>query len=61
MRLDPNFERCGDVETKEHLLFESMHYSQLIWISLGEMITQYFHSGSQAFIQRVELSIIYNV
>jgi hypothetical protein len=54
MRLDPNCERCEDVETMEHLLCECMHYSQLIWIRLGEIIIKYLNS--QEFIPRVELS-----
>jgi hypothetical protein len=50
----------------EHLLCECMHYSQLVWIRLGEKITLYLKSDSQDLITRVELSlsqfnVIYNV
>jgi hypothetical protein len=34
-----------------------MHYSQLIWIHLGEVITQYLNSTSQDYIPRVEISL----
>ncbi len=30
MRPGPNCERCGDVETVKHRLYEVMHYSQLL-------------------------------
>ncbi len=59
----PNCDRCWEVETMEHLLCECMHYSQLLWIRLGEVITQYLNSASQNYIPRVEISqlnVFYN-
>ncbi len=38
MRPDPNCDRRWEVETMEHLLCECMHYSQLLWDRLGEVI-----------------------
>jgi hypothetical protein len=38
MRVGPNCERCGEVETMEHLLYDCMHNSQLVWIHLGEIM-----------------------
>jgi hypothetical protein len=64
MRQDPNCNRFGEVETREHLLFECMYYSQLLWIRLGDIFTQYLNLTSQDFIPRVKISqlnIIYNV
>ncbi len=48
----------------EHLLCKYMPYSQLVWIRLGEIITQYLNSFSQDLIPRVQttqLNVIYNV
>jgi hypothetical protein len=39
MRPDPNCDGCREVETMEHLLYECTHYSQLLLIHLGEIIT----------------------
>jgi hypothetical protein len=39
MRSDLFCERCGDVETTEHLLCECMHYYPLLWIRPGEIDT----------------------
>jgi hypothetical protein len=64
MRPDPDFTRCGEVEPMEHLLCKYMPYSQLVWICLGEIITQYLNSFSQDLIPRVQttqLNVIYNV
>jgi hypothetical protein len=64
MRGDPNCERCGLVETMEHALCECLHYAQLLWIQLGEVITEYLNSTSEDYIPKVEynqLNIIYNV
>jgi hypothetical protein len=63
MRDDPNWELCGHTETMEHLLCECLHYSQLLWICLGEIITEYLNSVSSQHIPRVEnsqLNVIYN-
>jgi hypothetical protein len=41
-----------------------MHYDQLIWIHLGEIIAEYLNSSSQDLIPREELSStssIYNI
>jgi hypothetical protein len=56
MRADPNCERCGEFEKIEYLLCESMHYSQVIWVRLGQVIRQYLKSVSQEHIPRVEIS-----
>jgi hypothetical protein len=64
MRNDPDCKRCGGVETMEHVLCECLHYSQLIWIRLGEIITRYLNSISPQQVPRVEysqLNLIYNV
>jgi hypothetical protein len=64
MRNDPNCERCGLTETMEHALCECLHYAQLLWIRLGEIITRYLNSTSREYVQKVEytqLNIIYNV
>jgi hypothetical protein len=54
----------GVVEAMEHLLCECIHYSQFIWVHLGEIITLYLNSDSHDLISREELSqlnVIYNV
>ncbi len=64
MREDPNCERCGLTETMEHALCECLHYAQLLWIRLGEIITKYLNSVSRDYVPKVEysqLNIIYNV
>jgi hypothetical protein len=64
MRPDPNCDRCGEVETMEHLLCECQHYSLLLWERLGEVLTRLFTTLSQDYVPRVELSqlnVIYNV
>ncbi len=64
MRPDPYCERCRTVETMEHLLCKCPHYSQLLWIQLGEVITQYLNSTSLDYIPQVDigqLNVIYNV
>jgi hypothetical protein len=43
MRLDPNWDRCREVEAIEHLLCECAHYFQLLWIRLGKIITLYLN------------------
>jgi hypothetical protein len=58
IRADPNCERCSEVETTEHLLCKCMHYSQLIWIHLGEVITKYFNSVSPEYIPRLEILLV---
>jgi hypothetical protein len=62
MRADPNCERCGKVETMEHLLCKCMHYSQLLRVR--EVITQHLNRVSPEDIPRIEISqlnVIYNV
>jgi hypothetical protein len=44
MRNDPDCERCGDTETMEHVLCECLHYYQLLWNQLGEIITRDLNS-----------------
>ncbi len=64
MRNDPDCERCGCIETMEHVLCECLHYSELIWIWLGEVITKYLNLISSQLVPRVEysqLNVIYNV
>ncbi len=64
MRNDPNCERCGITETMEHALCECLHYAQLLWIRLGEIVTKYLNSISLEYVPKVEytqLNIIYNV
>jgi hypothetical protein len=48
----------------EHALCECLHYAQLLWIRLGEVITEYLNSVSRDYVPKVEynqLNIIYNV
>ncbi len=48
----------------EHTLCECLHYAQLLWVRLGEVITKYLNSISTEYIPKVEysqLNIIYNV
>ncbi len=64
MSNDPNCEQCRQTETIKHLLCECLHHSQLLWIQLGEIITQYLNSISTHYVPRVEysqLNVIYNV
>jgi hypothetical protein len=52
---DPNCEHCGHVETMEHLLCESEHYSELLWNRLGDVLTQLFNSRAAGLVPRLEL------
>jgi hypothetical protein len=64
MRNNPDCERCRLTETMEHVLCECLHYSQLLWIRLGEIITKYLNSISTQHVPKVEysqLNVIYNV
>jgi hypothetical protein len=50
--LNLNCQRCGDVETMEHLCTMRMHEQlELIWVHLGELITQYLNSESKITFQ----------
>ncbi len=63
IRLNPNCERCWHAETIKHLLCDCMHYSQLLRICLGEVITIYLKYQCSRLRTRVEygqLNIIYN-
>jgi hypothetical protein len=68
MRNDPDCERCcercGDTEAMEHVLCECLHYYQLLWNQIGEIITRYLNSIAPHHVPRVEysqLNEIYNV
>jgi hypothetical protein len=64
MRNDPNCERYRLTESMEHVLCECLHYGQLLWIRLGEIITKYLYTISTQYVPKVEytqLNIIYNV
>jgi hypothetical protein len=64
MRNDPNCERCGLPETMEHTLCECLHYAELLWVRLGDVITKYLNSISTEYVPKVEysqLNVIYNV
>jgi hypothetical protein len=64
MRNNPDCERCRPTETMEHALCECLHYSQQLWIRLGEIITKYLNSISTQHVPKVEYSqvnVIYNV
>jgi hypothetical protein len=64
MRDNPNCERCGNLETMEHMVCECLHYAQPLWFKLGEVITKYLNSTSRDYVPRVEysqLNIIFNV
>jgi hypothetical protein len=64
LRDNPNCERCGLLETMEHMLCECLYYAQLLWIRLGEVITKYLNTVSTDYVPKVEysqLNIIFNV
>jgi hypothetical protein len=65
MRPQPFCKQCGDIKTICGTPApEYLHYSQLIWIHLVEINTQYLNLGAQDLVQEVELSqvnVIYNV
>jgi hypothetical protein len=61
---NPNCEKCGLTETMEHTLCECLHYAQLLWVRLGDVLTKYMNSISTEYVPKVEcsqLNIIYNV
>jgi hypothetical protein len=48
----------------EHMLCECLHYAQLLWIKLGEIITKYLNTVSAAYVPKVkysQLNVIFNV
>jgi hypothetical protein len=48
----------------EHMLCECLHYVQLLWIKLRDVITKYLNSISTEYVPKVEysqLNIIFNV
>ncbi len=54
----------GEIEMMDHVLCECLHYSQLLWIHVGDIIQLYLASDSHDLSPRVELSqlnVIYNV
>jgi hypothetical protein len=55
IRLDPNCERSGHRETMEHLLWECEYYSELLWLRLGDVLTQHLNTGAADLVPRVEL------
>jgi hypothetical protein len=64
VRLDPGCERCGRVESMEHLPCECEHYLELLWNRMAEMLTQLFNSRSVNLVPRAELvqiNIIYDI
>jgi hypothetical protein len=48
-------QRCGEIETMEHLLCYWSHYSQLVWIQLDLLVTQFLNINAQGMVLRVEL------
>jgi hypothetical protein len=59
----PNCQRCGELETMEHLLLECEHYSQLVWTELGGVVTEAFTEMSGLQASRVQFTakeIIFN-
>jgi hypothetical protein len=64
MRNNHDCERCGGIETMEHVLCECLHYSQLLWIRLGEIIMRYLNLICPQHVPRGEysqLNVICNV
>ena len=64
MRPDPNCDRCNNLETMEHLLYECEFYSSLIWDQLGTAFTRQFNTMTEDYVPRVELNfkhIVFNV
>jgi hypothetical protein len=63
--LTPTVSNAGKLKQwNEHLLCECVHYSQQLWIYLGEIITLYLISTIWYLILRVELSqlnVIYSI
>ncbi len=48
----------------EHMICECLHYAQLLWIKLGEVISKYLNSVSTDYAPKVEysqLNIIFNL
>jgi hypothetical protein len=63
-RLDPNCERCGRVETMQHLLCECEYYSECLWNRLAEILTKYYYDTSTTYVPQWDLgqiNIIYNI
>jgi hypothetical protein len=59
----PNCERCGGIETMEHLLHNCEHYSVLVWHELGQIFTDTLMAIVGRHIARIELTpkeIIFN-
>jgi hypothetical protein len=64
MRPDPNCDRCGRMETMEHLLCECEYYSEGLWNRLAETLTKYYNDISTTYVPRVDLgqtNIIFNI
>ncbi len=64
MRQDPNCDRCGKMETMEHLLCECEFYSEPLWGKLAESLTMLLNDISTDDVPRVELgqtNIIFNI
>jgi hypothetical protein len=57
-RPDPNCERCGRVETMEHLLCECEYYSECLWNRLAEILTEYYNNIATTQVARVDLGQI---
>jgi hypothetical protein len=64
LRPNPQCERCGQVETMEHLLCECEHYSEPIWTKLSASLTKLLNEVSEGEVPRIELgqtNIIFNI
>jgi hypothetical protein len=62
-RENPDCEYCGQAETMEHLIHDCENYSTLLWLELGESLTQTLRTitgKDMAEIRFTPLEIIYN-
>jgi hypothetical protein len=63
MTPSPNCDRCGMVETMEHLLHDCSHYSLILWGEIGIILQGALQDLSGADIPRIQLTpreIIFN-
>jgi hypothetical protein len=59
----PNCERCGTIETMEHLLVECEYYSEQVWQETSTILTRGIAEYTQQYVSRINLTpleIVFN-
>jgi hypothetical protein len=64
LRDSPNCQRCGEIETMEHLLYQCENYAAPLWQELSKGLTSALRHHTGEFVARIDLTpkeIIFNM